>query len=142
MAIKNYSTSVSAIKTASEIEAILIEHDARNIQKNIKDKKIAGFSFTIDTPYGERLICLPIDTDSALKVLRRDKKQNSSVRDSEEQAEKVAWRILKDWVDAQMALVEIEMVKMEQVFLPYTVINTEGTTVYQKLEQSCLMLPE
>ena len=63
------------------------------------------------------------------------------MKDTEEQAEKVAWRILKDWVDAQMALIEIEMVKMEEVFLPYTIIDNFGTTVYERLEQTQLMLP-
>lgn len=141
MAIKNYSTTIPAIRTAGEIEEILIEHDARNIQKNIEEKKIVGFSFLIDTPYGERLIRLPVNTQKALTVLRQNKKKNSGVKDTEEQAEKVAWRILKDWVDAQMALIEIEMVKMEEVFLPYTIIDNFGTTVYERLEQAQLMLP-
>ena len=95
----------------------------------------------IDTPYGERLIRLPVNTQKALTVLRQNKKKNSGVKDTEEQAEKVAWRILKDWVDAQMALIEIEMVKMEEVFLPYTIIDNFGTTVYERLEQTQLMLP-
>lgn len=141
MAIKNYSTTVNAIRTAGKIEEILIEHNAKNVQKNIENKKIIGFSFAIDTPYGERLIKLPVNISAAQQVLKNNKKQNNAVKDTLEQAEKVAWRILKDWVDAQMALIEIEMVKMEEVFLPYTVIDVSGATVYERLEQSQLMLP-
>lgn len=140
MAIKNYSTTIGAIRTAGEIEEILIEHGAKNVQKNIENRKIVGFAFVIDTPYGERLIRLPVNVSAAQQVLKNNKKQNSAVKDTAEQAEKVAWRILKDWVDAQMALIEIEMVKMEEVFLPYTVIDVSGTTIYDRFEQSQLML--
>lgn len=141
MSIKNYSTTISAIRTAGEIEEILIEHGVKNVQKNIENRKIVGFSFVIDTPYGERLIRLPVNVSAAQQVLKNNKKQNNAVKDTAEQAEKVAWRILKDWVDAQMALIEIEMVKMEEVFLPYTVIDISGATIYERLEQSQLMLP-
>ena len=36
-----------------------------------------------------------------------------------EQARRVAWRILKDWIEAQIALLESGMVEMEEIFLPY-----------------------
>jgi hypothetical protein len=48
---------------------------------------------------------------------------------------------LKDWVGAQMALIEIEMVQLEQVFLPYMVIDSTGTTVYERLQQTQMLLP-
>ena len=38
-------------------------------------------------------------------------------------ARRVGWRILKDWIEAQMALLETEMVEFDQVFLAYMVIN-------------------
>jgi len=57
------------------------------------------------------------------------------------QAVRVAWRILKDWVAAQMAILETEMVKLEQIFLPY-VETPDGRTVYERLAESrFLQLP-
>ena len=50
----------------------------------------------------------------------------------------MAWRILKDWVEAQMALLDIEMVKFEEIFLPY--IEVQGQTVFEKLEEKCFFL--
>lgn len=41
---------------------------------------------------------------------------------------RVAWRILRHWVDSQMAIIELEMVQIEQVFLPY-IINKNGKTL-------------
>ena len=43
------------------------------------------------------------------------------------QAVRVAWRIIKDWVEAQMALVDTSMVKTEEVFLPYMMVKGDKT---------------
>lgn len=55
------------------------------------------------------------------------------------QAERVAWRILKDWVEAQMALLDIEMVRFEEIFLPY-IETKNGRTVYERLEEKQFLL--
>ena len=58
----------------------------------------------------------------------------------EEQARRTAWRITKDWVDAQLAIIETKMVTTAQVFLPYAVTN-DGRQVYQRfIEDSSLLL--
>ena len=58
---------------------------------------------------------------------------------SEEHAYRVAWRIIKDWVEAQLSLLETEMVKMEEIFLP-CVIAHSGQTVYQVMAERHFML--
>jgi hypothetical protein len=57
-----------------------------------------------------------------------------------EQAYRVAWRNILDWVQAQMALLDIGMAKMEEVFLPY-VVNREGKTLFEHYEQHGFALP-
>jgi hypothetical protein len=47
-----------------------------------------------------------------------------------EQAEWVSWRILKDWVEAQMALVESGQAEAAQVFMPYAT-RQDGQTMWQ-----------
>lgn len=47
-----------------------------------------------------------------------------------EQAERVAWRNVRDWVLAQMALVESCDAAVDEVFLPYMTDNS-GKTLYQ-----------
>ncbi len=59
-----------------------------------------------------------------------------------EQAGRVAWRIIKDWVDAQMAIVETEMVTIEQVFLPYMLMKDSGYTLYEAMVNKGFYLPE
>jgi hypothetical protein len=46
------------------------------------------------------------------------------------QAERVSWRILKDWVEAQLALIESGQAEMGQVFMPYA-MNDQGRTMYE-----------
>jgi len=56
------------------------------------------------------------------------------------QAVRTAWRIVKDWVEAQMAILETEMVTMEEVFLPYLLVAGDKT-LYQAIAESKFQLP-
>ena len=58
-----------------------------------------------------------------------------------EQAKRVAWRIVKDWVEAQLAIIETQMVKPEQVFLPYAITQT-GETLYETVISNSHLLGE
>lgn len=48
------------------------------------------------------------------------------------QAERVAWRILKRWVDTQLAFIETGMIKFEEVFLSYIVDENTGMNPIEK----------
>lgn len=141
MAILNYTTTIDAFKTVSEIEYILIKHGAKSIMKNYDGGTVTGLSFLIDTGVQQIPIRLPAKIDNCLNVLRKEKKENprKQIKDTREQAERVAWRILKDWVEAQMALMDIEMVRFEEIFLPYIETNT-GQTLYERLEEKQFLL--
>lgn len=53
----------------------------------------------------------------------------------------VAWRIVKDWVEAQMAILESEQVQMDEVFLPY-MVNNRGQTIFEVYQSGQLLLEE
>jgi hypothetical protein len=55
------------------------------------------------------------------------------------QAYRVAWRNILDWVQAQMALLEIGMAKMEEVFLPY-MQDRQGLTFFERMEERGFLL--
>lgn len=141
MAILNYTTTVDAFKTVSEIEYILMKHKARSIMKDYDGETITGLSFLIDTGVQQIPVRLPVKIDECLKVLIKEKKENprKQIKDTRDQAERVAWRILKDWVEAQMALLDIEMVRFEEIFLPY-IETSNGQTIFQKLEEHQFLL--
>ena len=140
MAILNYTTTVDAFKTVSEIEYILMKHKAKSIIKNYDGESITGLSFLIDTGIQQIPVRMPVKIEECLKVLQKEKQRGTkNIKATKEQAERVAWRILKDWVEAQMVLLDIEMVSFEEIFLPY--IETKGgKTVYEVLEQKQFLL--
>lgn len=141
MAILNYTTTVDAFKTVSEIEYILMKHKAASIMKQYDGETIIGLSFLIDTGTQQIPVKLPVKIDECLEVLKKEKRQNpkKQIKDTRQQAERVAWRILKDWVEAQMALLDIEMVRFEEIFLPY-IETSNGQTIFQKLEEKQFLL--
>jgi hypothetical protein len=46
---------------------------------------------------------------------------------------------VKDWVEAQLAIIETRMVTTAQVFLPYAV-TTNGQTLYEYIGQNTQLL--
>jgi hypothetical protein len=57
-----------------------------------------------------------------------------------EQAERVAWRVLKDWVAVQMTLIQAGLITVDEAMLPYMVLRGEKT-VYQAMTDQRLALP-
>jgi len=140
MPLLNYTTTIEATKTVGEIEKNLAKHGARAILKNYdKEGQIESLSFIIQHSDHEIPFRLPVDPDSVLRVLQR---QLVPTRyRNRPQAVRVAWRIVKDWVEAQMAILETEMVKMEQIFLPY-IVSEGGKTLYEAMVEKQFLLPE
>ena len=134
MPLLNYTTKVDVHTTLGAIQGQLVKHGARKILQDYDDDgHILSLSFMIDTPAGPRGIRLPANVDAVHAVLVRQK-----IKCDREQAERVAWRIVKDWVEAQMAILESEMVQMDEVFLPY-MINDAGQTVFESYRQNYLL---
>ncbi|MCK5235901.1 MAG: hypothetical protein KAR06_02860 [Deltaproteobacteria bacterium] len=128
MPILNYTTTISAQKTVGEIMGILVGHGAKSVLMDYDDDKhIKSLSFKISTPHGEIGIRLPVNPDAVLRVLEEQKVPGRYLNKTH--AIKVAWRIVKTWVSAQMAILETEMVRMEQIFLPY-ILDDSGKTLY------------
>lgn len=46
-----------------------------------------------------------------------------------EQAARVAWRIAKDWLEAQAALIDAQLASLDEVMLPY-MVDAAGQTMY------------
>lgn len=61
------------------------------------------------------------------------------VKPDREQAERTAWRNIRDWVLAQMAFVEAGNVEVDEVFLPY-LTDGKGRTLYQVYQSGQLLL--
>jgi predicted SAM-dependent methyltransferase len=143
MALLNYTTTIEALKTANEVSSILVDHGAKSILTEYKGSEVVALSFEILTAHGTLGIRLPVDADATLRVLEKQWRQGKVPRRfvNREQAVRIAWRIIKDWVEAQMAIIDTEMVKMEEVFLPYMIMPT-GKTLYEVIEEKKFYLTE
>lgn len=42
------------------------------------------------------------------------------------QAARVAWRIAKDWLEAQSALIDAQLATLDEVMMPYMVASYDG----------------
>lgn len=137
MPILNYTTKVDVYTTLGEIQSKLVKHGAKKIMQDYDDDNhLVSLSFMINTPTGSRAIKLPANVDAVHKVLIRQK-----VKCDRNQAERVAWRIVKDWVEAQIAILESEMVQIDEIFLPY-MVNNNGQTLFDVYRNNQLMLEE
>lgn len=142
-AVLNYSTSVPTNRTVAEIQHMLGEAGAARVTIEYSGGRPAGFSFSLTTPHGPRVFTLPVDVDAmhrllvdqeAMGKLRTGTKAGRSNR---EQAERVAWRVLRDWLAAQLAIVASQMAKLDQVMLPYLQVDLDRTLyeAYRDREQ-------
>jgi len=130
----NYTTEVDPEKTAAECVAILARHGAKRVSIDFENGMAHGLAFSIETPHGVRFFMLPANPAGVFKALD---KANRAGRIppryvNERQANRTAWRVLKDWLEAQLALIEAQVVDLEQVMLPYLIVNDEGQTLYQR----------
>lgn len=143
MPLLNYTTTIAVEKTHGEICRLLAKHGAKSVLSEFDGEgEPTAVSFLIDTPFGERGFRLPANIDAVFKVLSQqyDKGQVQRRFVTREQAARVGWRIVKDWLEAQMAIVDTQMVTFTQVMLPY-MVTEQGTTVYEALESRNLALP-
>ncbi len=142
MPLLNYTTSVAAEKSIAEIQKQLASHGATHIGLSYSDGEAEAITFTIPTRFGDRQFRLPARAQSVLDALIAQHRRRKVARRfaNPDQARRVAWRILKDWVEAQMAILESGMVAVDEVFLPY-MIDARGRSLYQVMCDQQLALP-
>jgi len=120
---------VPADKTANEIVSLLGRKGATAVMMEFDAGEVGSLSWQVKTPHGELPFRLPANIAAVRKVLERQGVGRKDPQEALDQARRVAWRILKTWVMAQMALLETEMVTLDQLFLPY-LCTGGGATLY------------
>ncbi len=134
MPILNYSTKIDSNKTLSEIQRILQNAGAKKMIIDNDGTNPISLTFCIQWNGFMTAFCLPCNFEGVLKAMEKNKKVPRSMC-NREQAVRVGWRILKDWVSAQGAIVEAEVATLAEVFLPYAVTK-DGDTLYKHIDKS------
>jgi hypothetical protein len=135
--LKNYRSEMPVSRIFESLTKLLVSHGARQITFDYdSDGRAVGLAFTIETPQGTLPIKLPARAEKVGKVMERQRAEGWT---KPEQHYRTAWKNIHDWVAAQMALLETEMVKLEEIFLPYLVDHT-GKTFFESVEQRGFLL--
>jgi hypothetical protein len=74
-----------------------------------------AISFRIKTEFGFLTFRLPTNVEGVYAVLQRSRTIGPKFR-IREQAARVAFRIILHWLDAQLAMIQAGLVRVEQVF--------------------------
>ena len=134
MPIMNYTTKVSADRTVAEISQLLVKKGATEIMTSFDDDaKPVALKWRTRSKHGPLSFSMPVRVDAVYEVMTRQRVMATNAAARREQAYRTAWRIIKDWVEAQMALLETEMVDFEEVFMPYILSGRE--TLYQAMSE-------
>lgn len=162
MFLKNYTSSVPVSQTIYRIEQVLIKCGVSGIMKEYLGTKgeVGAITFQIEAPSGKITIRLPADKCRALEALWLDYADGEKLNDKRDaiigwgsrkrkrksdfadQAERTAWKIVQDWVEVQMSMIQMKQADTLQVFLPY--VYDGKRTFYQAMVESGFkgMLPE
>lgn len=138
MALKNYTSKVTASRSVEFIIAKLVAHGARKIQQEYSvEGRLTGLAFIMEIGNREVPFKLPArvkECERVLEGMRSARSLHQGKGKIPEQAVRTAWKILSDWVEAQMAMIELAQVEMMEVFLPYVYNPLTDQTYFEGLK--------
>jgi hypothetical protein len=139
----NYTTEIPVEKTVGEIHQALVTAHATSILTEYDHGSIKAIMFKIRGKNGQELpFRLPAKVEEAYRVMYGKRQQWEVKRYGDkwrEQARRTAWRILLTWVKAQLALIELELAKPEEVFLPYLLVKG-NKTLFEEVQNKQFLL--
>lgn len=136
------TTKIDVGKTVAEIQDILGRYGCCSVMSEYDKGEVTSVCFQVmflnktvpfKLPCRWECIYKNFVDRRALGKLRPIHKESEDII----QAKRVAWRQILRWVEAQMALVETDMVKVQEVFMPYMQPAIgKGKTLYEHVEHS------
>jgi hypothetical protein len=141
------TTKVEASKTASEIQALLGQFGCSAVMIDYDEHKYpCAMAFTVTVLKAQSVsFRLPINVDPIFNIFQKRRsswdRSNCATKDRE-QARRVAWRQVLRWIQAQLAMIEVGMVRTEEVFLPYWVNPNTGQSLFQCVLDSGFKQPQ
>ena len=151
MAVRNYTTQIAVEKTIGEIEIILVKFGARGIMKEYKGSKVDGLMFYLEKDNQKIPFKIPMSLQKSRRVVEAAVKERKLARKflseplRSDQGERIAWRIIKDWIDSQLSLLEMNFAEPIEILLPYAYDMNEKKSLYEKFNEDksrFLALPE
>lgn len=136
--VKNYTSTVPAMRSISYIENRLVKHGARDIFKRYgPEGELSEICFSIQTEGRRVPFQLPARVNRVEKVLKGEIKRPrpDTIKRIKAQAERTAWKLISDWVDIQLSLVELGQAELMEVFLPYIYDAAKEQTFFECMKE-------
>ncbi len=139
------TTSIAPGRTAGEIISQLVLAGANQINQSFDAGKIVGIRWTMRVSGSDLLFDMPVRVDPVFQILHKRRPtylRHKYEAADREQAERVAWRQLLRWIQAQIAMIQTGMVEAGEVFMPYMFDPVKSQTLFQTMmESQYKMLP-
>lgn len=163
--LKNYTSEVPVSQTIYRIEQTLLRCGVTGIAKEYDaHQNVLAITFRIDFEGGSPVtVRLPADVKKAQEALWEDYisdadksflnkegtefwggPRKKSKADFKLQGERTAWKIIQDWVEVQMSMIQMKQAEVREVFLPYVWDERRKQTFFSLLKNNGFraMLPE
>lgn len=128
--LPKYRTRVNYEQTVTEIQSRLRKAGAKKITFDYEMELPVNITFSYPVKDGQMFFSLPLRFNGVSKLMKAQ-----GVSGGDDQALNIGWRIMKDWIISQLALIDAEMAELPEVFLPYAVTKT-GETLYEQIKNS------
>jgi len=159
--LKNYTSSVPVSETIARIEKLLIRCGVKSIEKEYDPHaQICAVRFKLETEDGKIMpVRIPVNEDQALQSLwlnyadgerltedgsrlLYDSYKKKRRADFSQQAARTAWRLMQDWIEVQMSMIQLKQADKLEVFMPFVWNGTES--FYQRIKNNGYraLLPE
>lgn len=139
MAIKNYTSTVPMVNSIARIEHRLVQGGVTIISKDYEDSKPKGMIFQISNNGMPMTFKLPAKADKVFEWMRKRRSKpptKAQIVGLKAQADRTAWKILSDWIDIQISLIELDQAEAIEIFLPYAYDGNTDQTFFEKLKES------
>jgi hypothetical protein len=138
MAILNYTTKIDAGKTVAELQQLLAKAGCHKVLIDYDEThEPIAVTFMVPIKQQPTFFTLPANPGGVLAAMRRDKVPATYCTPA--QARRVAWRIIKVWCEAQLAIIDAGQAQLAEVFLPYAQ-TPSGQTLYRAIKAGSLKL--
>lgn len=151
MFLKNYTSDVPASVTINRIQQTLLRAGVKSIEMDYGSaNEVVAITFKIQMNEHRSIpVRMPADVAAAQNALWLDyigtdllptgeiaygSRKNKRAKDFLEQGQRTAWKLVQDWIEVQLSMIQMRQADPMQVFLPY--VWDGRRTFYQGLKDS------
>lgn len=127
------TTSITEEKTIAQIQQTLSQYGVTAMLTEYASGKVESLSFKLRVDGHEIPFKMPCRWRAVAALLNKKRGLAPTAPYVEDRARRVAWRQVFRWIQAQCAMIETGMVKIEEVFLPYMQMRS-GVTFYEQVK--------